>query len=233
LEKGDVIKALGPYAWSDDKPPERMTKSTIYGKKPIWLPMTSTKGAVVVGQLSLLEVKKVAFQIERGKETFEVVVDLPVDLEWPRVDRGFRFDNDKRIERTDNIVEALAFGWKDTYRFIGRLYVQLRSLVTNRISFVENVSGPIGIFAAAADHFDAGFFYFLRLLGVISINLAVVNFLPIPVLDGGHMVFLIYEGIRRKPAPEGVRIATTYIGLALILGLMLFVVYLDVSKLLF
>ena len=51
---------------------------------------------------------------------------------------------------------------------------------------------------------DFGEFVFF--LGLISINLAVVNFLPIPVLDGGHMVFLIYEKIRGKPASEGVRI---------------------------
>ena len=152
------------------------------------------------------------------------------DTSWPKADRGFRFIPDYRIQRTDNLGEAISFGLKETTQFIGRLYVQLRSLVTNRISFKKNVSGPIGIFAAAADHADYNFFVFLRFLGIISINLAVVNFLPIPVLDGGHMVFLIYEWVRRKPAPEGVRIATTYVGLALIVGLMLYVVYLDVSK---
>ena len=58
-----------------------------------------------------------------------------------------------------------------------------------------------------------------------------VNFLPIPVLDGGHMVFLIYEKIRGKPASEGVRVATTYAGLALILSLMVFVLYQDIWRL--
>ena len=57
-----------------------------------------------------------------------------------------------------------------------------------------------------------------------------INFLPIPVLDGGHMVFLIYEKIRGKPASEGVRVGLTYVGLALILGLMIFVIAIDFSK---
>jgi len=56
------------------------------------------------------------------------------------------------------------------------------------------------------------FWEFLFFLGLISVNLAVVNFLPIPVLDGGHMVFLIYEKIRGKQAPESVRVAATYAG---------------------
>ena len=72
---------------------------------------------------------------------------------------------------------------------------------------------------------------FVFFLGLISVNLAVINFLPIPVLDGGHMVFLLYEKIRGKPASEGVRVGATYAGLALILCLMVFVLYLDISRL--
>jgi regulator of sigma E protease len=62
---------------------------------------------------------------------------------------------------------------------------------------------------------------------MLSANLAVLNFLPIPVLDGGHMVFLAYEGIRRKPASEQVQLVLTYIGLVFILSLMIWVVGLD------
>jgi regulator of sigma E protease len=69
------------------------------------------------------------------------------------------------------------------------------------------------------------------LVGLISINLAVVNFLPIPVLDGGHMVFLIYEGIFRRPAPEIVQIILTWIGLIMVLCLMLFTIGLDLWRL--
>ena len=60
-----------------------------------------------------------------------------------------------------------------------------------------------------------------------------VNFLPIPVLDGGHMVFLGYELVRRKPAPERVQIILTYMGLAAVLALMLFAVGLDIWRIFF
>ena len=67
-------------------------------------------------------------------------------------------------------------------------------------------------------------------MGVISINLAVINFLPIPFLDGGHMVFLIYEKLRGRRAPESILAPATYLGLLFLLVLMVVVVYLDVRK---
>ena len=67
-------------------------------------------------------------------------------------------------------------------------------------------------------------------LGMISINLAVVNFLPIPILDGGHMVFLIYEAITRRPPPAWVSAAAGYLGLAIILSLFALVFYNDINR---
>ncbi|MCX7417558.1 MAG: site-2 protease family protein, partial [Planctomycetia bacterium] len=69
----------------------------------------------------------------------------------------------------------------------------------------------------------------LLFLTMLSANLAVVNFLPIPVLDGGHMIFLAYEWVRGKPPSEGVVAVLSYVGLALILSLMLFVFGLDLG----
>jgi regulator of sigma E protease len=97
---------------------------------------------------------------------------------------------------------------------------------------VGGVVGPLGIADFAFQIAGEDFYKFLLFLGVICVNLAVINFLPIPVLDGGHMAFLVYEWIRGKPAPEAVRVAATYIGLAVIASLMIFVIYLDVKRLL-
>jgi regulator of sigma E protease len=74
---------------------------------------------------------------------------------------------------------------------------------------------------------------FLLFLGMISVNLAVVNFLPIPVLDGGHMVFLLWEKISGRPVPERLFALFMYTGLFLILSLMVFVLVLDVRRLFF
>ena len=77
----------------------------------------------------------------------------------------------------------------------------------------------------------SGFTDLIYFLGILSINLAVLNFLPIPPLDGGQMVFLIAEKVRGRPLPESALIAGTYLGLFLVLCLMVFVTYQDIFRL--
>jgi regulator of sigma E protease len=122
-------------------------------------------------------------------------------------------------------------GLNYTFQMITKTYLGLKSMITGRISFTKGVSGPISI-AVVAQHFAGkDLVTFLLFLGLISINLAVVNFLPIPVLDGGHMVFLIYEKVRGKPASERIREIMTYAGVALLVSLMLVVCFIDVKRL--
>lgn len=106
------------------------------------------------------------------------------------------------------------------------IYLTLSSLFTGRVSPKE-LHGPIGIASAAIQIVEHGFAPLLLFLGFLSINLAVLNFLPIPVLDGGHMVFLMWEAITRRRPSEKVMIGATYVGMAFLLGLMGFVLYLD------
>ena len=91
------------------------------------------------------------------------------------------------------------------------------------------LGGPIEIAKQAGKSAEEGLGRFLLFLTMLSANLAVINFLPIPVLDGGHMVFLMYELVRGKPPSENVVAALSYIGLVLLLSLMLFVFGLDLG----
>ena len=95
------------------------------------------------------------------------------------------------------------------------------------------MSGPLTIANVSYNIAVDDLWQFILFIGMINVNLAVINFLPIPVLDGGHMVFLGYEAIRGKPAPESVLVGAMYTGFALILALMCFVIYLDVRRLIF
>jgi len=119
-----------------------------------------------------------------------------------------------KLVKADSLRDSLAYGYKDTVSSIKSIYLTLRSLLNRDVS-PELLGGPIEIasqtFAAADDPW-----ILILYLGMISVNLAVVNFLPIPVLDGGHMVFLIYEKLRGKPASETVRAAATWLGLIII-----------------
>lgn len=180
------------------------------------------------GDLRRLAVK---YQRDRSTELARADLDCSPDSSWPLVERGFRFDYDTRLQKANGFVEALAMGGRDTLRLIGVIYNNLFAMVSGKVSFKKNASGPIMIAAVAYDFAGRNFAEFILFLGMISINLAVINFLPIPMLDGGHMAFLLYEKLRGKPAPEQLRMAATFVGVALIVSLMLFVTYLDFKRL--
>jgi regulator of sigma E protease len=173
--------------------------------------------------------KYMTVQVKRDKETKEIEIEAHQDSTWPMAERGLLFSRDERLQKADNFFEAVGMGFKDTYDNMTQVYQNLKNMATGRIS-IKNLGGPITIARVAYRIAGYDFWEFLFFIGMISVNLAVINFLPIPVLDGGHMVFLIYEKIRGKPASEGVRVATTYAGLALILSLMVFVLYQDIWR---
>ncbi len=158
-----------------------------------------------------------------------VEVKTVLDRNWPSTDsQGLAFMLDFRLQKADGFFDAVVAGVNETGRFIKMMYLNLSSLLSGRIS-TKTLGGPIEIAAQTFSMAEDPFLLILW-LGMISINLAVVNFLPIPVLDGGHMVFLIYEWLRGRPPSPTVQAAATYVGLAMILSLMVFVIYLDVMR---
>jgi len=100
-----------------------------------------------------------------------------------------------------------------------------------RIIPAETIGGPIMIFQMAGEQASLGAANFFVFMAVISINLGVLNLLPIPVLDGGHLAFLTLEAIRRKPFSEKSMMIAQRIGLAFIITLMAFALYNDVMRL--
>lgn len=93
-----------------------------------------------------------------------------------------------------------------------------------------DIGGPLTIADSASHEARAGLVSFLRFLGILSVNLAVINFLPIPPLDGGQMVFLLAEKLRGRPLPEKAMNLGTIVGLVMVLGLMAFVFYQDIVR---
>lgn len=144
------------------------------------------------------------------------------------VDRGLLFEPLTRLVRAGSFFSALRHGFVKATDDLSLVYKFLHKLTSNQIS-PRLLGGPIEIAKQAGKSAEEGFSRFLLFLTMLSANLAVVNFLPIPVLDGGHMVFLLYELVRGKPPSEGVVAALSYLGLALILTLMMFVFGLDLG----
>ena len=104
-------------------------------------------------------------------------------------------------------------------------------MVSGSISVRENLGGPVAIAAVTREATDrGGWVGFWMFTAMLSITLAIMNILPIPVLDGGHLVFLIYEGITRREPSVKVRMALQQIGMILIIGLMIFVTFNDIMR---
>jgi len=124
------------------------------------------------------------------------------------------------------IPAALAETWEKTLFTLG----VLKKMVMGAVS-VENLSGPIMIAKVAGESASAGWQYFLGLAALLSISLGVLNLLPIPILDGGHILFSLVELFRGKPVPEKVQIMATQVGLVLVGGLMIIALYNDLTRL--
>ena len=183
--------------------------------------------------LQPLKFKKMEFKVKREKEEKEFEIPIEVDTTWPLADRGWLLADDTRLEKASTPLQAVEMGLRDTRDRMWDVFQSMRGLFSGRIALKRTSPGPLSIANAAYRFAGRDFGEFVFFLGLISINLAVVNFLPIPVLDGGHMVFLLYEKLRRKPASEGVRSGATIVGLAMILCLMVFVFYQDIRRIFF
>lgn len=139
---------------------------------------------------------------------------------------GFTY---KRTTLRKGFFRAFGYSFVRYVDELKRIYIFLYRLVTGRMS-PKMIGGPVQIANITYKVADFGLGYFLYLFSLIGLSLAVINILPIPVLDGGILMFLVYEMIRGKPASEKVQIAAQYAGLALLLVLIIFVTYNDIMR---
>jgi regulator of sigma E protease len=140
------------------------------------------------------------------------------------------------ITRTDEvdyvhagILESAKAACIQTWNLI---YLTLMGIVKifQRVVPASELGGPIRIAEIAGQQFEAGWINLVYFMGLLSVNLGILNLLPIPVLDGGHLVFLSIEGLRRKPLSDRVMEMSQKVGIALLGSLMLFVFYNDIFR---
>ena len=116
-------------------------------------------------------------------------------------------------------LEGLGAAVKETWRLTGATLGLLGRMVTGKAS-VKNLSGPISIAQFANSSASAGLSHFLFFLGAISLSLGILNLLPIPVLDGGHLLYYLIELVKGSPVSEQAQVAGQYFGLIALAGLM-------------
>lgn len=135
-----------------------------------------------------------------------------------------------RLLRKTNPIAAIQLGAKKTYYFVYQVYQTIERMLVSRSLSAEKISGPVGILKIGRQISEAGWVQLFFFLAIISANLAVINFLPLPIVDGGHMVFLIIEKIKGSPISIRVQVATQVIGLILIGSAFIFVTIQDLAR---
>ncbi len=177
------------------------------------------------------------FKIQRGEEfkIIEIKPELKITKnlfgEQIRIGQiGVKPAEEFFIQKEDPLT-ALNKSIAKCYEIVELTYLTIVKIF-QRVVSTEVIGGPILIFQAAGKTAEQGLISFLSFAAIISINLGVLNLLPIPVLDGGHIVFFIIEAIRRKPLNEKFIAISQRIGIAFLLGLMLLAFYNDIFRLL-
>jgi len=130
----------------------------------------------------------------------------------------------------ENPVKALLVGVERTIEMSWLTVESIGKMISGVLS-PENLSGPITIAKVAGDSANSGWYAYLSFIAYLSVSLGVLNLLPIPVLDGGHLVFFVFEWLIGRPVPEQVQIQGIRIGMALLMGLMFFAFYNDLMRL--
>ena len=158
--------------------------------------------------------------ITAGGETFGQVGVAAAGVEWPA---------DYRREQRYGPVAALVKGVATTWDTAAMILESVRKMIVGDIS-VRHLSGPITIAKVAGASAQYGLVPLLQFMALLSVSFGVLNLLPIPVLDGGHLVYYALEAARGRPLSERIQEAGYRIGLSLVIGLMLLALYNDVSR---
>jgi regulator of sigma E protease len=231
LKRGDTINSLGflPRTPSKDKEKTDKGRSDPPQPKPMVFKDDSPNWESAFAALQVLPLQAVQLTVNQASKPITITPEP--DPTWYYPLRGLQFQGLVRHLPPQSARVALKRGFEDTVDNILSIYAMVRSMVEGRVS-PKAMAGPLLIPKIAYDSAASGWTYLIHFLGILSINLAVINFLPIPPLDGGQMAFLIAEKIRGRPLPDSAVIVGSWMGLLLVVALMVFVLYQDVVRLL-
>jgi len=182
-------------------------------------------------------------EVERGNQLIELrltpaLSELPdgsrigiIGAYVQQVDYDELVPREMRREVKYNVLSAIVPAITETYEKSVFVLVSIKKMIVGLIS-VKNINGPITIAQVAGETASYGLNVYLGFLALLSISLGVMNLMPIPILDGGHILYNLIEIVTRRPVPEKVQSFGLQIGLLLISGIMMLAVYNDVARLL-
>ena len=170
-------------------------------------------------EINKTESNEIKFTVERNKEIIDVLITPEVQTNY------YMGAYLKKAE--NNFINNIYYAYFETVEFATSIVDNLKMLFTGNVS-INQMVGPVGIGEIVAE--TNGFADFIYILAVVSISLGFTNLLPFPPLDGGKIVILLIEAIRRKPMSEKLEISIQMAGFALLIGLSILVTYNDVLR---
>jgi regulator of sigma E protease len=230
LEAGDILTEL--QFVSDDQ--EREKALTRFAGPLIFRPIDLNSGKkswteVIYLLQTIYPDMKAKLTWKRGEKEMSAEL-LPRDsTSFFNDTRGVTLYIDMQPHSAATWSEAAFLGYREARDQLTQVVTILHRLITGRLS-ATNLSGPLGIIGVAGSFASQGIAPLLLFLTMLSANLAVLNFLPIPALDGGHMLFLSAEAIRGKPVDERLQIRLTIAGVICLLSLMVFATAMDIQR---
>lgn len=169
--------------------------------------------------------KELAFSIIRDGKSLEIPV-TPREVESEDQKIGI-IGVYSPVEKSP--IQALTYGFEQTYFWTKEIFVMLGKLVTGQFS-IDMLSGPVGIYVSTDTVAKSGIFNLMRWAAILSINLGIMNLLPLPALDGGRLMFFGVEALRGKPIDRHKEGMVHFIGFALLMLLMLVVTWNDIQR---
>ena len=181
--------------------------------------------------------QEVVIKVERDSKIVTITA-IPDSIERNEQNIGYLglasksepYPKEYQFELSYGPVDAISESLEKTWQLITLSFKMIGKLITGDVS-VKNLSGPISIAQGAGDHAGYGLVYFLGFLALISINLGIINLLPVPVLDGGHLVYYFIELFTGRPVPEKIQEIGFKFGTLALLGLMSIALFNDLSRL--
>lgn len=179
--------------------------------------------------------ERLKIDIARGRAITSLFVIPAADIERDRFGNEFR-KGSIGVVSGPQVIEPVSFAelpveaTRQTFGIVQTMVDTLGQIVTGRRS-VKELGGPIKIAQVSGQQASLGLLNFVMLIALVSINLGFINLLPIPMLDGGHLVFYLFEGIARRPVPEKAMEWAFRSGLAVLLSFMIFVTLNDILSL--
>jgi regulator of sigma E protease len=209
FQRGDIIKSVHGVRVTSWVGAVKLIKMN----PEVELSVKVKRGDSIVN-LSVTPLRKM---LPKDNETFQEVGQIGILSDLPMRDL--------------TLLESIRQGTKETYFISAFILTTVKQLITGEIS-PRMLGGPVMIGEMAGSRARWGFSHLLRFMALFSINLAILNILPIPVLDGGHVLFLLIEKMRGRPVPEKLRIRLSQVGMILLILLMVYVTANDGLRLL-